>query len=78
MRAREARRRLDLLLVERGLAPTREKARALIMAGSVRAAGVPVVKAGALLPADAPLEVAGPPHPYVSRGGVKLAHALEA
>lgn len=78
MRVREARRRLDLLLVERGLAPTREKARALIMAGSVRAAGVPVVKAGALLPADAPLEVAGPPHPYVSRGGVKLAHALEA
>jgi 23S rRNA (cytidine1920-2'-O)/16S rRNA (cytidine1409-2'-O)-methyltransferase len=78
VRAREARRRLDLLLVERGLAPTREKARALIMAGSVRAAGLPVVKAGALLPADARLEVAGPPHPYVSRGGVKLARALEA
>ncbi|MGH7360139.1 MAG: TlyA family RNA methyltransferase [Candidatus Methylomirabilales bacterium] len=78
MRAGEARRRLDLLLVERGFAPTREKARALVMAGAVRCGGVRVEKAGALLPADAPLEVAGPPHPYVSRGGVKLAHALEA
>lgn len=78
MRAGEARRRLDLLLVERGFAPTREKARALVMAGAVRSRGVRVEKAGALLPADAPLEVAGPPHPYVSRGGLKLAHALEA
>lgn len=78
MRAGAARRRLDLLLVERGLAPTREKARALIMAGAVRSGGMRVEKAGALLPPDAPLEVAGPPHPYVSRGGVKLAHALEA
>ena len=77
MRPGAARRRLDLLLVERGFAPTREKARALIMAGAVQSGGVRVEKAGALLPADAPLEVAGPPHPYVSRGGVKLAHALE-
>ena len=78
MRAGGARRRLDLLLVERGFAPTREKARALVMAGAVRCGGVRVEKAGVLLPADALLEVAGPPHPYVSRGGVKLAHALEA
>ena len=78
MGAGETRRRLDLLLVERGFAPTREKAGALIMAGAVRCDGVRLEKAGALLPADAPLEVAGPPHPYVSRGGVKLAHALEA
>ena len=78
MRAGEARRRLDLLLVERGFAPTREKARALVMAGAVRSGGVRVEKAGALLPADAPLEVAGPPHPYVSRGGLKLAHAIES
>ncbi|HEU5394056.1 MAG TPA: S4 domain-containing protein, partial [Candidatus Methylomirabilis sp.] len=59
MRPGAARRRLDLLLVERGFAPTREKARALIMAGAVQSAGVRVEKAGALLPADAPLEVAG-------------------
>jgi len=76
--AGEARRRLDLLLVERGFAPTREKARALIMAGAVRCGGIRVEKAGALFPADAALEVAAPPHPYVSRGGVKLAHALGA
>jgi 23S rRNA (cytidine1920-2'-O)/16S rRNA (cytidine1409-2'-O)-methyltransferase len=64
--------------VERGFAPTREKAGAMIMAGAVWCDGVRLEKAGALLLADAPLEVAGPPHPYVSRGGVKLAHALEA
>lgn len=77
MGAGDTRRRLDLLLVERGFAPSREKAGALVMAGAVRCDGVRLEKAGALLPVDAPLEVAGPPHPYVSRGGVKLAHALE-
>ena len=69
--------RLDRLLVERGLAESGEKARALILAGQVLAAGQPATKAGALVSADAPLEVkAG--LPYVSRGGLKLAAALDA
>jgi 23S rRNA (cytidine1920-2'-O)/16S rRNA (cytidine1409-2'-O)-methyltransferase len=64
-------------MVERGLAPTRAKAQALILAGAVFAAETRLDKAGALVPADAPLAVRGAPHPWVSRGGVKLAHALE-
>ncbi len=70
-------RRLDVLLVERGLAESPEKARALAMAGAVLAAGHPVLKPGVLLDADAPLEVA-PSSPYVGRGGEKLEHALRA
>ena len=69
--------RLDLLLVARGLAPTREKAQAMILAGLVEVAGRRVDKAGAGVPDDAEIAVAGPPHPYVSRGGVKLAAALD-
>ena len=69
--------RLDLLLVARGLAPTREKAQALILAGLVEVDGRPGVKAGEGVAEDAAIEVAGPPHPYVSRGGVKLAAALD-
>jgi 23S rRNA (cytidine1920-2'-O)/16S rRNA (cytidine1409-2'-O)-methyltransferase len=69
--------RLDVLLVERGLAASRERARALILAGQVRINGQPLTKAGASLPADAEVTVDLPDHPYVSRGGVKLAHALE-
>ncbi len=72
------RRRLDRLLVERGLAPTRERAQALILAGRVEVAGLRAEKAGAPVDADAELSVAGPEHPYVSRGGVKLAAALDA
>ena len=72
------RRRLDLLLVERGLAPSRERARALILAGQVRAGGSTSLKAGAAVPVDIPLELITPDHPFVGRGGVKLAHALEA
>ncbi len=71
-----ARTRLDVLLVQRGIAPTREQAQAIILAGRVRVAGQRVDKAGARVPDDAPVEVAGPPHPYVSRGGVKLEAAL--
>jgi 23S rRNA (cytidine1920-2'-O)/16S rRNA (cytidine1409-2'-O)-methyltransferase len=71
-------RRLDLLLVERGLAPTREKAQALILAGTVTVAGRRADKPGSAVPEDAELELAAPPHPYVSRGGVKLAAALDA
>jgi len=69
--------RLDLLLVARGLAPTREKAQAMILAGLVSVDGRRAAKAGEGVPEDAAVEVAGPPHPYVSRGGVKLARALD-
>ncbi len=71
-----ARSRADLLIVARGLAESRAKARAAIEAGGVTADGAPVTKASDLLAEDAALEVA-PPHPWVSRGGVKLAHALD-
>jgi len=70
-------KRLDLLLVARGLAPTREKAQALILAGLVEVDGRPSAKAGAAFDESAEIAVAGPPHPYVSRGGVKLAAALD-
>ena len=69
--------RLDKLLVNRGLAATREKAQALILAGCVRVDGLEAPKAGSRVSADAPVEVAGLDHPYVSRGGVKLEAALE-
>jgi len=72
-----AKRRADLLLVERGLAASRQEAQRLLLAGKVQTAGRRVEKAGELLPAEAPLSVDGPLHPFVSRGGVKLAHALE-
>ena len=74
---RAGRRRADLLLVERGLVESREQAQALIMAGAVVAPSGPVQKAGAFLDPDTPLEVKER-LPYVSRGGVKLAHALDA
>ena len=69
--------RLDTLLVDRGLAASRDRARALILAGSVRVNGQPATKAGLSVPLDAELSVATPDHPYVGRGGVKLAHALD-
>ncbi len=69
--------RLDTLLVDRGLAASRERARALILAGSVRVNGQPAAKAGTAVTIDADVTVAAPDHPYVGRGGVKLAHALE-
>jgi len=69
--------RLDAALVDRGLAASRERARALIMAGQVRVDGQVVSKAGANVDAGAAIELEVPDHPYVSRGGVKLAHALD-
>jgi len=69
--------RLDVALVERGLAASRERARALIMAGQVRVAGQVVSKASTNVTADSQIELEVPDHPYVSRGGVKLAHALD-
>jgi 23S rRNA (cytidine1920-2'-O)/16S rRNA (cytidine1409-2'-O)-methyltransferase len=70
-------RRLDTLLVERGLAETRARAQALVLAGLVWSDGKRLDKPGTGLAADAPLELRGREHPWVSRGGVKLAHALE-
>ena len=71
------RERADKLLVERGLVETRAKAQALIMAGKVFSADRRIDKAGDLVAEDAPLEVKGEDHPWVSRGGQKLAHALD-
>lgn len=73
---RAGRQRADVLLVERGLVESREEAQALIMAGAVIAPTGPVQKAGSFLNPDTPLEVRQR-LPYVSRGGVKLAHALD-
>ena len=69
--------RIDLLLVDRGLAPSRERARALLLAGHVRVGGHAVTKAGALVDQSADIALATPDHPYVGRGGLKLAHALD-
>ncbi len=69
--------RLDTLLVERGLAESRERARALILAGQVDVEGRGVAKAGTLVPAAAAVRLIAPEHPWVGRGGVKLAHALD-
>lgn len=71
-------KRADLLLVEQGLVQSRERARALILAGQVFDGDRRIDKAGDLLLADRPLRVRGEDHPYVSRGGVKLAGALDA
>ena len=70
-------RRLDALLVERGLAESRARAQALVLAGLVWSDGKRLDKPGISLAADLPLELRGREHPWVSRGGIKLAHALE-
>ena len=69
--------RLDQLVVERGLAASRERARALILAGQVTVNGQPETKAGTQVDAAADVGLVAPDHPYVGRGGVKLAHALD-
>lgn len=66
-----------MALVEQGVAPSREKARALILAGEVLAGDRPIAKAGDLVAVDTPLRLRSKPMPYVSRGGLKLAHGLE-
>jgi 23S rRNA (cytidine1920-2'-O)/16S rRNA (cytidine1409-2'-O)-methyltransferase len=71
-----SRKRADILLVERGLFESRARAQAAIEAGSVVANGKPVLKPSETIPADAEIS-AEPAHPWVSRGGVKLAGALE-
>jgi 23S rRNA (cytidine1920-2'-O)/16S rRNA (cytidine1409-2'-O)-methyltransferase len=69
--------RVDQLLVERELAESRAKAQALILAGLVFSGERRIDKAGQQIAADAPLEVRGREHPWVSRGGIKLAHGLD-
>ena len=68
--------RADIALVERGLAESRTRAQALIMAGTVYSGEARVTKAGDTVRPDQPLEVRGQDHPWVSRGGVKLEHAI--
>jgi 23S rRNA (cytidine1920-2'-O)/16S rRNA (cytidine1409-2'-O)-methyltransferase len=68
--------RADQLLATRGLAESRTRAQALIMAGAVFSGERKVAKAGDMLAEDAPLEVRGKDHPWVSRGGIKLDHGL--
>jgi len=68
--------RADQLLVSRGLAESRTRAQALIMAGAVFSGERKLAKAGDMLAEDAPLEVRGKDHPWVSRGGIKLDHGL--
>jgi 23S rRNA (cytidine1920-2'-O)/16S rRNA (cytidine1409-2'-O)-methyltransferase len=70
-------KRLDVVVVERGLAVSRERARALILAGLVRVDGMVVSKAGQPTAPEADVTLIERDHPYVSRGGVKLAHALD-
>jgi len=72
------RTRLDVALTERGLVASRERARAVILAGQVTVEGRAVSKAGTAVAADARIELVQPDHPYVGRGGLKLAHALDA
>ena len=69
--------RLDALLVERGFAPNHSRARALVMAGHVYRGEQRLEKPGSTLPIDAALEVRARAHPWVSRGGSKLAHGLD-
>ncbi|MEO1968279.1 MAG: TlyA family RNA methyltransferase [Sphingomonadaceae bacterium] len=70
-------RRLDQMLVDRGLVESRTRAQALVMAGVVFSGETKLAKSGQQLPEDAPLDVRGRDHPWVSRGGIKLAHAIE-
>ncbi|MGE3840375.1 MAG: TlyA family RNA methyltransferase [Vicinamibacterales bacterium] len=74
---RRSKVRLDQLLVDRGLAASRDRARALILAGEVLVDGQPAPKAGVAVDPTLSIALTQPDHPYVSRGGLKLAHALD-
>lgn len=74
---KNTKKRVDHLLVERELVESRSRAQALIMAGKVFSGEARIEKPGQQLPADAMLDVRGRDHPWVSRGGIKLAHAIE-
>lgn len=69
--------RLDQMLVDRGLVESRTRAQALVMAGLVFSGETKMLKPGIQLADDVPLDVRGRDHPWVSRGGIKLAHAIE-
>jgi 23S rRNA (cytidine1920-2'-O)/16S rRNA (cytidine1409-2'-O)-methyltransferase len=69
--------RIDVLMVERGLAPSRERAQSMIMAGQVQVAGQRIDKPGMRIAADSQVEIVGQPLRYASRGGLKLEGALE-
>ncbi len=69
--------RLDQLVLDKGLAPSRERAKAVVLAGLVSVNGEVVTKAGTLVEATADVALRAPDHPYVGRGGLKLAHALD-
>ncbi len=73
-----AKLRLDKLMVDRGLAPSRERASALILAGKVRVAGQPATKAGAQVDPGVEVTLVEEDHPYVSRGALKLVKGLDA
>jgi 23S rRNA (cytidine1920-2'-O)/16S rRNA (cytidine1409-2'-O)-methyltransferase len=74
---RAGKERVDQVLVDRGLLPSRERARAMILAGRVLVSEQKVDKPGAAVPADAPIRLLGDDLPYVSRGGLKMAGAME-
>ncbi len=73
----QSKTRLDQLLVERGLAESRTRAQALVMAGHVSVGDVKALKPGQQVASDSEVSVKGSDHPWVSRGGIKLAHALQ-
>ena len=72
-----AKQRVDQMLVDRGLVESRSRAQALVMAGLVFSGETKIAKPGQQLAEDAVLDVRGRDHPWVSRGGIKLAHGLE-
>ncbi|MDQ1155830.1 23S rRNA (cytidine1920-2'-O)/16S rRNA (cytidine1409-2'-O)-methyltransferase [Sphingomonas sp. SORGH_AS 950] len=72
-----AKQRVDQMLVDRGLVESRSRAQAMIMAGLVFSGETKIAKPGQQLPEDAALDVRGRDHPWVSRGGIKLAHGLD-
>ena len=78
MKERSPKTRLDRILVDRGLVASRERARALILAGVVFVNEEPVDKAGALVSESAAVRIRGEDHPYVSRGGLKLKGAIDS
>src|SRR5436305_11158991 len=77
MQMRKERVRLDVLIFERGLAPSREKAQAMILAGEISIQGKKAAKAGQAVARDAAIEVHSRIHRYASRGGLKLEGALQ-
>jgi 23S rRNA (cytidine1920-2'-O)/16S rRNA (cytidine1409-2'-O)-methyltransferase len=77
-KTRTEKTRVDQLLVTRGLVESRARAQALVIAGLVFSGEIRIAKPGQAIAEDAPLDVRGRDHPWVSRGGIKLAHALES